>query len=685
MKKQHLLKSMLLLCALIVGSSCGWATDVLFYTLDGTITGSGNAYNSANAITQSGMNWKVTGNTQMNPWRIGGKSTTPVDRPVYSETEMGAVISKIEFDFGSTISNKLTINSVTLTVSTESNGAGTEIDEVVKTTGFTANGTLTFNPSAGKEWSKNAFYTLTFNITTDDTSNNYYLQFKSAKFYTQSYEITAVSNNDSYGTVDIEGFTITATPNSGYRVISGTGGYTVTSGTATVTNNGDNTFTVDPTSDCTVTINFEAIPSHKATFSVNGVENSTTYLEGADIVFPSNPSSLGGKVFKGWIKTPIVGTTDTEPAEYFTSGVMSTGDVSYYAVFATESTGEGNITKTITIETDNFPTKYGTAKTFTEYTLEGVKFKIQQACINNSKLQWRSGTDTSNGAGTMYNTDALSKIQSIVLTYDGDTNKNFTVKVGDSENPTSGTSIDPSASGDVYTFDCSSYNKSYFVLTNGDKAGYLASIAITYRGTTTTYNAYCTSIAPVSVSVGAKGYATYCNATSSLNFTGKSIAAYTIACTDGSALTLTQKDKVAKDEPVLLYSSKKSDSQDIPVIADSEATTDGTNKLVKGTGAALTWSDTDKFYVLITSGEPGFYKANNNIVAVTKAYLDLSGLLGGAHSFTLDLDEGNTTGIANISSEKEVKNGAFYNLAGQKVAQPTKGLYIMNGKKVIIK
>ena len=26
-----------------------------------------------------------------------------------------------------------------------------------------------------------------------------------------------------------------------------------------------------------------------------------------------------------------------------------------------------------------------------------------------------------------------------------------------------------------------------------------------------------------------------------------------------------------------------------------------------------------------------------------------------------------------------------YNLAGQRVAQPTKGLYIVNGKKVIIK
>ncbi len=30
-------------------------------------------------------------------------------------------------------------------------------------------------------------------------------------------------------------------------------------------------------------------------------------------------------------------------------------------------------------------------------------------------------------------------------------------------------------------------------------------------------------------------------------------------------------------------------------------------------------------------------------------------------------------------------DGVFYNIAGQRVAQPTKGLYIVNGKKVVIK
>ena len=73
-----------------------------------------------------------------------------------------------------------------------------------------------------------------------------------------AYTITATRNNDSYGTVEVSGTTITATPAAGYRVMAGNDGYTVTSGSATVVNNGDNTFTVTPSSDCTVRINFES-------------------------------------------------------------------------------------------------------------------------------------------------------------------------------------------------------------------------------------------------------------------------------------------------------------------------------------------------------------------------------------------------------------------------------------------
>jgi len=44
-----------------------------------------------------------------------------------------------------------------------------------------------------------------------------------------------------------------------------------------------------------------------------------------------------------------------------------------------------------------------------------------------------------------------------------------------------------------------------------------------------------------------------------------------------------------------------------------------------------------------------------------------------------------STGISNISADKSLEGAVFYNLNGQRVEKPAKGLYIVNGKKVVIK
>ena len=61
-------------------------------------------------------------------------------------------------------------------------------------------------------------------------------------------------------------------------------------------------------------------------------------------------------------------------------------------------------------------------------------------------------------------------------------------------------------------------------------------------------------------------------------------------------------------------------------------------------------------------------------------YLELP---SGARALTFEFDD-NTTAIEAVKTQK-IANGEYFNLAGQRVAQPTKGLYIVNGKKVIIK
>lgn len=151
--------------------------------------------------------------------------------------------------------------------------------------------------------------------------------------YEAAYTITAISSNDAWGTVSLLGKTITATPAEGYRVVAGNGGYTVTNGTATVVNNGDNTFKVTPSTDCTVQINFEAIPTHTVTVTETG--GTITVKDGEDVIASGSSVREGteltitavtgvGKVFNSWTLT---GATPANANAATTTFTMGTSDV----------------------------------------------------------------------------------------------------------------------------------------------------------------------------------------------------------------------------------------------------------------------------------------------------------------------------------------------------------------------
>jgi hypothetical protein len=82
------------------------------------------------------------------------------------------------------------------------------------------------------------------------------------------------------------------------------------------------------------------------------------------------------------------------------------------------------------------------------------------------------------------------------------------------------------------------------------------------------------------------------------------------------------------------------------------------------------------------NGNLGFYKANNQKVAAGKAYLQVPATAARG-SFAISFDN-ETTGIATVENAS-VLNENYYNLNGQRIAAPQKGLYIVNGKKVVIK
>ena len=69
-------------------------------------------------------------------------------------------------------------------------------------------------------------------------------------------------------------------------------------------------------------------------------------------------------------------------------------------------------------------------------------------------------------------------------------------------------------------------------------------------------------------------------------------------------------------------------------------------------------------------------------LAANKAYLAVPKDVEAREGWWFDSE---TTGIKTVENAASSINGEVYNLAGQRVAQPAKGLYIVNGKKVVVK
>ena len=168
--------------------------------------------------------------------------------------------------------------------------------------------------------------------------------------------------------------------------------------------------------------------------------------------------------------------------------------------------------------------------------------------------------------------------------------------------------------------------------------------------------------------------------------------AYTLALDGtGTWLVPTQltDNKVPANTPVMLKGSNASATLAIRTTGDAFSTSNDNS--LSGTNLAkdftVTAGATAEYFMGISGGVVGFYhsgvesKTGVYTLGANKAYLVENAT---ARGFAINWDE--VTGIRSIDNGKQsVKNGAFYDLSGRRVENPQHGLYIVNGKKVVIK
>lgn len=174
------------------------------------------------------------------------------------------------------------------------------------------------------------------------------------------------------------------------------------------------------------------------------------------------------------------------------------------------------------------------------------------------------------------------------------------------------------------------------------------------------------------VTIGSSGYKTL---VSTADFeTPNGVTAYIVTNSTTENITLTTIDKVKAGTPVILEGTPGNVTL---TVVENAAAAEG--NLLK----VSTETTGNGVYVLAApANKPvGFYKWTGGSLGAGRVYLDAPA--AGSRDF-LQFNFGETTGVADINREATTNN-SYFDLQGRHVAQPTKGLYIVNGKKVIIK
>ena len=129
--------------------------------------GTNSNYASSCDMEMQGITWTLEGNSQINPWRLGGKSLTGENRSFFNITPAEGNINQIVLQIGT---NTATVNSLTVVVASDSS-----FEQVIHTFNpdYEASKTYTFDRPSNENWT-NCYYKVTFNVTCG--SSNQYVQ-----------------------------------------------------------------------------------------------------------------------------------------------------------------------------------------------------------------------------------------------------------------------------------------------------------------------------------------------------------------------------------------------------------------------------------------------------------------------------------------------------------------------------
>jgi len=158
------------------------------------------------------------------------------------------------------------------------------------------------------------------------------------------------------------------------------------------------------------------------------------------------------------------------------------------------------------------------------------------------------------------------------------------------------------------------------------------------------------------------------------------VKAYIVSETSASSVTLEEVEVIPAGTPVIVY-KEGADNTEVTFTATAAVASDVSDNQLQVSDTPVT-ADGTQYVLAQVNDVVGFHKVTaETTIAAGKAYLVSP---AGANFLRFDFEDDVITNIRSIENG-QLTNDNVYNLAGQRVAVPTKGLYIVNGKKVVLK
>ena len=167
------------------------------------------------------------------------------------------------------------------------------------------------------------------------------------------------------------------------------------------------------------------------------------------------------------------------------------------------------------------------------------------------------------------------------------------------------------------------------------------------------------------------------------------LSAYVVTSINGSTVQVEEIGFIPEGQGVLLNCEEPAYASDgFFAAAYNGAHSELPNNYLEGittaTSVKALATEGKSIYVLYNDE---FVKTNSGTIPANRSYLPVGMDVNANARLSISFaDDDEITAIERIANSQQLKaNGQYYDLQGRKVAQPAKGLYIVNGRKVVVK